>query len=153
MKTLELVVYGVAQAKGSIRAFMPKGFNRPVLTSTNRNLAQWEALVRQEAQKHAPQTFFDGPVRVVLNFYLPRPQSLPRKVTHHMKKPDLDKLTRGILDALTPVVWRDDAQVVDVRATKHYQDDRLAPCVSIYVEELPIAESQPKDARSTQLHF
>jgi Holliday junction resolvase RusA-like endonuclease len=36
--------------------------------------------------------------------------------------PDLDKLIRAILDALTGVVWRDDGQVVDIVASKVYAD-------------------------------
>jgi Holliday junction resolvase RusA-like endonuclease len=36
--------------------------------------------------------------------------------------PDLDKLVRAILDSLTGVVWRDDAQVVDIVARKVYAE-------------------------------
>jgi len=31
---------------------------------------------------------------------------------------DLDKLVRAVLDALTGIVWKDDAQVVALKATK-----------------------------------
>jgi Holliday junction resolvase RusA-like endonuclease len=34
--------------------------------------------------------------------------------------PDLDKLARAILDALTGIVYRDDAQVVDLQLSKWY---------------------------------
>ncbi len=50
-------------------------------------------------------------------------------------KPDLDKLVRAIMDSLSSVVWRDDAQVAQVRATKLYDDiGRLG--VEITVVEL-----------------
>jgi hypothetical protein len=41
-------------------------------------------------------------------------------VTAHVKAPDLDKLARSVFDALTRVVFHDDAQVVDLVATKRY---------------------------------
>jgi hypothetical protein len=52
--------------------------------------------------------------------YLPRPKSLKRTITAHLKKPDLDKLTRAVKDALTLVVWQDDSQVVQMTARKAY---------------------------------
>ena len=35
-------------------------------------------------------------------------------------KPDVDNLSKTILDALNGVLWRDDAQVVDLHVTKRY---------------------------------
>lgn len=35
---------------------------------------------------------------------------------------DLDKLLRAVCDALTGVAWRDDAQVVQIRAAKRYSE-------------------------------
>lgn len=40
-------------------------------------------------------------------------------------KPDVDKLTRAVLDALTGVVWADDAQVVVLNADKVYSPSPL----------------------------
>jgi Holliday junction resolvase RusA-like endonuclease len=37
-------------------------------------------------------------------------------------KPDATKLLRGLEDALTGVVWRDDAQVVEQAVTKRYAE-------------------------------
>ena len=62
-----------------------------------------------------------GPVLLDLTFVLPRPKSLPKRVSYHLKKPDVDKLARCVLDGLTGVVYRDDSQVVTVSAHKRYQ--------------------------------
>jgi len=71
----------------------------------------------------------DGPVCVDLAFYFERPKShlngsgSLRKgySSSHIVKPDLDKLVRAILDSGTVgLVWRDDAQVVRLTATKNY---------------------------------
>jgi Holliday junction resolvase RusA-like endonuclease len=51
----------------------------------------------------------EGPLRVTLAFTV---------TTSAIRPPDLDKLTRAILDALTAVVWLDDRQVVSLTATK-----------------------------------
>ncbi len=49
--TLVFTVYGVAQSMGSKRAFVPKGWNRPIITDTNRNLKQWQLLVADGASQ------------------------------------------------------------------------------------------------------
>src|SRR6185369_17739711 len=48
---IQFVVLGIAQPKGSARAFMPKGARFPVVTSDNRNLKAWERSVRDRLQQ------------------------------------------------------------------------------------------------------
>ena len=103
-----------------MKAFLPKGSTRPILTSATKGLKAWEQKISAAAQSVANGTLVLGPVRVTLAFYLSRPQSLPKKVTLHTKRPDLDKLVRGATDALTGVFWKDDAQAVSIYAEKHY---------------------------------
>lgn len=59
-------------------------------------------------------------------FYLERPSSISkRKRPSPIVPPDLDKLCRGVADALSDAgVWGDDSQVVKLIAFKHYADDR-----------------------------
>lgn len=124
-------VLGQAEPKGSARAFIVKnkatGGVRAAVTSDNPNLKDWEHNVRQSLQVVMRQTpretlaaIFDGPVLVAIDFHLPRPKSLPKRVTQHVKKPDVDKLARGAIDALNTVLFKDDSQVVEVRARKVY---------------------------------
>jgi Holliday junction resolvase RusA-like endonuclease len=64
-------------------------------------------------------------------FYLPRPTSVKiAKRPRPSVTPDLDKLLRTVLDALTGIAYLDDAQVVQVTALKSYADHR-SPGVSI----------------------
>jgi len=42
---------------------------------------------------------------------------------HPVVKPDVDKLARALLDALTGVAYGDDAQVVEMHVCKTYGDD------------------------------
>ena len=117
---IQFTVRGLPQAKGSTRAFIVKG--KPVITSTNRNLKDWEHLVASEAQKLAPPTLWEGPVNLILRFYLPRPKTLPKKIVWHTKRPDLGKLARACEDALTGIIWRDDSQIVHEVLVKEYGD-------------------------------
>ena len=63
-----------------------------------------------------------GPVAVRLVFAVPKPARVPdERAGWPITKPDDDKLARAVLDALTAAgVWKDDAQVCDLRAVKHY---------------------------------
>jgi Holliday junction resolvase RusA-like endonuclease len=72
-----------------------------------------------------------GPVVVRLTFFMPRPKSLPKRVVHHVKRPDCDNLAKSVKDALRGLVYRDDAQVTSIWIRKQY-DPR--PGVDIVVE-------------------
>ena len=134
MRTVTFEVIGIPRPQGSIRAYTPKGWTRPILKHDNPETKGWKQLVAEQAQAVAVEVF-EGPITIALRFYLPRPQSLPRKVTHHVKKPDLDKLVRCVNDALTGVLYRDDSQIVDLFAAKVYVTGLLSPRALITVTE------------------
>lgn len=125
--SVRFFVNGKPEPQGSSRAFVVGG--KPVITSANRNLKDWRTIVQLTAAQHAQM--FDGPVEVILHFYLPRPISLPKKVTRHTKRPDVDKLARSVLDSLTGVMFKDDSQVVALEAYKDYADPFIG--VEVYV--------------------
>lgn len=149
---LTFTVFGVAVPKGSTRAFIPKGWSRPIITSDNPANKGWQQLVAEGANRAifalpaSERGVLQGPVRLSIAFYLPRPKSAPKQVILPTKKPDLDKLVRSVKDALTQVVWRDDSQVVDLVVTKRYAVN-APPHVDIVVEETaavaPLAREQP----------
>jgi crossover junction endodeoxyribonuclease RusA len=69
-------------------------------------------------------------VSVELTFTFKRPKShVTSKGTlregyseYHVQRPDVDKLSRAILDALTGIAYQDDSQVVTLAATKTWGD-------------------------------
>jgi Holliday junction resolvase RusA-like endonuclease len=63
---------------------------------------------------------FSGALHVQLDFDLPRPKSLPKRVIHHVRKPDVDNLAKAVKDAMKGIVYRDDSQVVILKVTKMY---------------------------------
>lgn len=122
---LSFTVHGAAVPKGSARAFMPKGWSRPIITSDNKNLRAWEQVVRAELQRVMSETdrtllllLFDAPIALSFVFHMPRPKSAPKRVTRPLTKPDLSKIIRSTEDALSSVAFRDDARVVEIRAKK-----------------------------------
>src|SRR5262245_22213868 len=89
-------------------------------------LLRWRYAVTEKAQELWGDTApLDVATSVSIQFWLPRPGSITQKKRPHpIKKPDLDKLIRAILDALTDAsVLGDDAQVVHLVAHKFYGDD------------------------------
>ena len=112
-------VHGLPIPQGSTRAWVVNG--KPIITSSAKGLSVWRRLVADVAQNYAPREPWEGPVGIELHFGLPKPKSAPkRKRVWPDKRPDLDKLTRAVLDALTYVVFADDSQVIEIRASKDY---------------------------------
>lgn len=108
---------------------------RAIVTSDNKNLRAWADSVRYAAQDL--EAFFEGPVRLEIEFFFSRPKSVSVKKRPHMvTRPDTSKLVRGAEDALNGILWKDDAQVVALIATKHYVDGPAGAVVTV-TEVLP----------------
>lgn len=142
------VVYGVPQPAGSKRAFPIRRKNGQLgvsVTDANPRSAQWKAAVALAAKeawgRREPSA---RPMLVMMRFFQTRPashfgtgknadklkESAPR---FPCGKPDALKLARGTEDALTGIVYRDDAQTVQLVVEKHYGS---RPMVAIQIEEL-----------------
>jgi crossover junction endodeoxyribonuclease RusA len=112
---VEVRVLGVPIPQGSMRS--PAA---GVVLHSSGKVRPWrEAMgwALRSAMKAQP---VPGAVSVSLQFTLPLPKK-PRVFAD--RAPDLDKLVRAALDALTGVVIVDDGQVVEVYAHKHYADE------------------------------
>lgn len=151
--TVEFTVYGVAQAKGNMRAVNIRGMKHPIITDSNRSAKSWAQLVAEGASRALQQLPKEDRHLVVtaarcsLGFYLPRPKRLctPKyrgAAVAHTCKPDIDKLTRSVLDALTGVLWADDGCVVDLLVAKRYADVNAPARVDVRVEPADAATLQ-----------
>ena len=59
-----------------------------------------------------------------------------RRTTGHVRptvKSDIDNYTKSTLDGLNGILWRDDAQIVDLNTHKYYSEN---PRIEIELEEL-----------------
>ena len=153
-RVVRFTVEGVAQTKGSAKAFVPfkwaaaaiararhtgrKIGPRAVITNDNTHARAWQSAIatiaRVEFHRRAP---FPAGVRVDLAFYLTRPKSLKKGVHYHGTRPDVDKLARCVLDGLTGIAYLDDGQVVELRLHKEYAALDAWPRVEIAIREAP----------------
>jgi Holliday junction resolvase RusA-like endonuclease len=119
------VIVGLPCPKGSKTAIMRGDRAHVIDAGSNSGRAKLAAWKRDLANgldggERAP----DGPLWVGLYFRLPMPKSRPAAIRKAGRgpstvKPDIDKLTRTVLDALTLAeVISDDAVVCELYATK-----------------------------------
>lgn len=117
--SLELVIAGEPAPQGSKRHV-----GNGVMVEASKKVAPWRKAVAAAAKVALADdpTPFTEPVVVWTTYYLPRPKSVKRALPS--VPPDLDKLERGLFDALTQAgVWTDDALVVDSHPRKRYADN------------------------------
>lgn len=128
-------VPGIPVAKGSLRAFTRRGGGVGVEEGNADKVRPWMSSISLAA-RDAGTTATDGPIRVGMTFVFPRPKGhfnskgLVRGTAPaaHTKKPDIDKLIRAVLDALTGVAFADDSQVVTLEpASKRYARETTPP--------------------------
>ena len=130
---LDFHVVGEPAPQGSMKAFTNKNPGRAILPHNKpqqlKNCGLMCSTAAQESMKGRPP--YRGPVYIRLEFMLKRPKghygtgrnadrlkdSAPGFPTG---KPDLDKLVRGVCDALKDIVWADDSQVCQILAFKNY---------------------------------
>ena len=125
---IELRVHGIPAPQGSKTAYV-RG-TRPVLVEGGSKAgrashAAWRQAVATAARDYQ-QTFnrplLNEPTALDVVFLLCKPKTTPKYRLWPTTKPDLDKLVRATLDALTGVLLRDDCLVVRVMAEKVYGD-------------------------------
>jgi len=117
-------VYGTPIPQGSMKGYVSRGPGKPrvILTSANTRTEPWRQDVAAQAIKAKVPHIALGPVHLTVTFFMPHPVSRPKKCKYPDVRPDLDKLVRSVLDALTSIAWRDDAQVCTIIAAKVYTD-------------------------------
>ena len=138
---ITFTVYGTPRPQGSLRAFIPKGWKRPILTSDNTKLKPWRQEIAQTAQLKVRTSDTCWPlergiaVTVRCEFFFAKPKSTKKSVVAKTTKPDLDKLARSLLDALTGIVFEDDSQVTMLIVSKGFGNPRAEISVTADVLE------------------
>lgn len=131
-------VLGTPAPKGSVRPIVVKG--RAMLTPSSgatgqRKLKSWDANVRDAARAVVGETetppFVDTALCVTIEFRMTRPSGhwgtgrhagtlKPSAPSVPRGKPDIDKLARATLDALTGTVIDDDSRIATLTLRKVY---------------------------------
>ena len=105
-----------------------KSVGRGRFVEASKYLPAWRKAVTEFAIYAATEHSWEplhGPVTLEVVFYIERPSTINvNKRPHPVVPPDIDKLVRGVSDALSDAgVWGDDAQVVKLVAFKRYADN------------------------------
>lgn len=152
---IEFEVLGRPQPAGSKRAFKHPHTGRIIVKDDAKGSRPWKQQVSGAAAAAYAGELLAGPLRLEVTFFLARPKGhygtgrnigLVRASApgYPIVKPDTTKLLRAVEDALTGVLWRDDAQVIDQRAMKLYGTPER--CLVTVVEALPAVRELWGDA-------
>lgn len=107
-------VSGLPVPQGSMKVM-----NGNIIHTKDKELRTWRVLVGNTAKNCGIKVIEkDKGVLIDLMFCLPKPPSVKRHTPH--TRPDLDKLIRAVLDALTGIAYVDDGQVIAITASKIY---------------------------------
>lgn len=114
---IAFVVEGPPATKGSTVSLVAAAGGIITRTDSPR-LANWTKAVQWSA-KAARVRLVPKPagVRVEACFVVVAPK---HPAAHPTRPPDVDKVARALLDALTGIAYADDAQVLDLHITKRY---------------------------------
>lgn len=131
---MRFTVYGKPQPAGSKRGFVNKKTGAVIITDAAKGSRPWKQEVAGVAKAAMGSRIpWDLPLELTVDFYLARPKGhfntkgelRPKAPKVPAVRPDATKLLRAVEDALTGIVWRDDAQVVLQVVAKHYADAPL----------------------------
>lgn len=132
-KFLSFWVPGLPAPGGSKRFLGLNKRGKAIITDDSLRNKHWRELVAIFAHPHAPKDLLRGSLKVTFEFVMPRPKyhyHTGKKAGvlrdnapyYHTVKPDALKLARSTEDALTGVIWSDDAQTARLEIEKRYGD-------------------------------
>lgn len=152
---IRFFVPGIPKTAGSKRAipiFARKGdkssWRGNVVVDDNKKGKDWRGDIQAVAKRAYDGDPILGPLKLELTFVMPRPgyhfgtKGLkPNAPFWPQVKPDVIKLARAVEDALTGILWRDDAQICQEPLQKHYGEK---PGVLVELTPLGSVERQPE---------
>lgn len=133
----EFVVLGIPIPQGSQVYSTTKDGRAYGRYANQQHLMAWRESVAQAAWRNTNGEQFTGPVQVKVLFYFERPKThytskgllKPAAPAYITKKPDIDKISRAVLDALeSAILMHGDETVVGLYASKHWADDHPQGC-------------------------
>jgi Holliday junction resolvase RusA-like endonuclease len=137
--SFSFTVFGVDPAPQGSKKYVgtrrtAAGNNIPLIIESSPKLPAWRKAVadavKQAMIESGDLSKFDGAVKVEAVFYLTRKKTVSR--LYPTVPPDLDKLSRSLLDSIGfGGVWGDDAQVVRLEVSKKYATGESGVAVTI----------------------
>lgn len=129
----------------------PRPRPRAAISDDNTRSKPWQYAVAACAREAHHDQLLTGPLRVTMVFYRPRPRGhygsgansgrlKPSAPLYPETKPDVLKLARGVEDALTRVVYTDDALIVEEHLSKRWGEPAR---VEVEIEAVDVRAVQP----------
>lgn len=113
-KAIEFTVLGTPRPQGSKRHV-----GHGIMVEMSKHLKPWRQEISGTALALGAGMFGPHvPLELTLNFYFTKPKSAKRRAM--TTRPDSSKLLRAVEDALTGILYADDAQIVETHIRKHY---------------------------------
>lgn len=129
MNEIKFVVPGVPIGKVRHRSMvLPNGMIHNYNSKKN---TDYEDLVRWEYKRQCSHIYFIGELEVVINAYYNIPKSLSKSKKlaamngeiRPQTKPDVDNVSKIVLDSLNKVAFDDDKNIVDLHIHKYYSNE------------------------------
>ena len=79
---------------------------------------------------------FDGPLRLEWVEYRQRTSTYRKSDRYPFRRPDCTNIQKLLEDAMTGIVWRDDAQVCEIVSQKRFVETDQAPGLQVHVRSL-----------------
>jgi len=121
---------------GNPKAVQSFRFTRSGFKYQKKDVVEWKNWVRMQAVSQLPDGFEmlkDVPLRVEVEFIFSAPKSWSKKklakltdgeTIYKITKPDLtDNLMKGLIDALSGIIWERDQQICRVESVKKYGEN------------------------------
>lgn len=126
--TVQFVVLTDPAGKGRPK-FARRG-KHVVAYTPAKTLSKEQEIAEAAKQEMGDRVPFQNECECVFSFFLPIPKSISIKNKkkmndgniYHTKKPDLDNLSKLVLDAMNGIVYKDDSQVWSICMNKWYSD-------------------------------
>ncbi len=141
---IRFVVWGKAAPAGSKRAFVRGG--RALVVDANKNAKPWQNLVACAALDAYQGPLLDEPLSVTIVEHRVRPKGHYRangelsaaglRKPFPTSAPDTGKIARGIHDALTGVLYRDDSLIVSDVTEKRWAAPGDRECTVVIVNRV-----------------
>ena len=142
--SLTFTVLGKPAPQGSKRHV-----GRGVMVESSKRCKPWRQDVRHTALDLRPDDWYanmDAAITLSVVFIFARPKSHFR--ANGQLKPsapahctgrigDVSKLVRAVEDAMTGILYNDDAQIISLIAHRRFANDREQPCAIITVSAVP----------------
>jgi crossover junction endodeoxyribonuclease RusA len=141
MTPITIIIAGVPKPQPRARAYK-RGDHAAMYDPKTAN--GWKNAIALAAMPHRPASPLTGPLRVDIDFFMPRPKRLMRKRDpdgaiwcYDKGRNDRDNLDKAVLDTLTDIgMWEDDGQVCCGEICKYFHAKDGRPGAAVVVQRV-----------------